>query len=331
MVVDVHRRAMTFDAMRVMYSFVRPAVPWGLSSWGSIRTCQLVAPLRPCRTARPAPPKQNLPQMTAQVDSLGLPPLLKRYVESFAKVPDPKLRYQQLLFLAKELPRMDASLKTDENRVYGCTSLVHVHVSWKENGEVQLQGDSDSQLTKGLLALLINGLTGCKPQDIARINPQFITYSGLAASLTPSRNNGFVSMLAKIKRDVGEMEDASSNGNGSESTSTEAVSGTDEESLNLKNDPSRPMYSALMRKLLLLKPIVLDVIDNSAAHAGHAGAKGLDGESHFAVSVVAEAFEGLSMVQRHRLIYTLMNEEMSAGYIHALQIDARAPSEVAAQ
>lgn len=294
------------------------------------------------RHSHPSSPSQRRVQHVMTVessegseDSLGLPPLLREYVDAFACVPEPKLRYQQLLFFAKELPVMDSSLKTDDNRVYGCTSVVHVHVGIDNEGRVQLQGDSDSQLTKGLLALLVNGLKGCVPQVVAKIDPQFIAYSGLAASLTPSRNNGFVSMLAKIKQQVSELnqtmratvvaERSSEKEKGEENVeSKSAVAVAEEEDI----DPSRPIYSGLIRKLNALKPVSVNVRDDSAKHAGHAGSKGLNGESHFAVSIVADAFEGLTMVKRHRLIYALMSQEMSEGHIHALQIDARTPSEI---
>lgn len=265
----------------------------------------------PRRPACVAPRRRS--QMVANPDTLNLPPKLQTYVDQLAKVPDPKLRYQQLLFLARQLPPMDPALKTDANRVRGCTSVVHVHVSLDPAGAVALQGDSDAQLTKGLLALLVNGLTGVPARDVHSVDPAFITYSGLSMSLTPSRNNGFVNMLAKIKASVAEMEE------------TRPV---EEGQMEQVGDvPGRPVYSAILRKLAALKPTALDVTDDSAQHAGHAGAKGLDGESHFSVNVVADAFEGLGMVQRHRLVYTLLNEEMSSGNIHALSIDARTPEE----
>ncbi|PXF48135.1 SufE-like protein 1, chloroplastic/mitochondrial [Gracilariopsis chorda] len=254
--------------------------------------------------------------MVAQTESLGLPPALQKYVDTFAMVPDPKLRYQQLLFFARQLPTMDPSLKVDENRVHGCTSVVHVKVSLDNEGKVRLQGDSDSQLTKGLLSLLINGLDGATPIEVQAVDPRFISVSGLSVSLTPSRNNGFVNMLAKIKKDV-------SNLLGGEEQSSQ----TDKEEPIATIGSDRPVYSAIMRKLQALKPRELHVRDDSAQHAGHAGSKGLSGESHFAVSVVSEAFNSLNQVQRHRMIYALLGDEMSAGYIHALQIIAKTPEE----
>ena len=250
--------------------------------------------------------------MVATADSLGLPAALRSFVDQLATVPDPKLRYQQLLFLARELPPMDPALKTEANRVRGCTSVVHVHVSLDENRRVRLQGDSDAQLTKGLLALLVNGLSGVTTGDVQSVDSKFIEFSGLAVSLTPSRNNGFVNMLAKIKDSVRGLEEQG------------RVGDEEEDAFHVEG---RPVYSSIVRKLQMLKPVALDVQDDSSKHAGHAGAKGLNGESHFSLRVVAEAFGPLSIVQRHRLVYTLLAEEMSEGGVHALSIDAKTPEE----
>ncbi len=73
-----------------------------------------------------------------------------------------------------------------------------------------------------------------------------------------------------------------------------------------------------------LNPESLDVLDNSAAHAGHAGAQ--SGGGHFHVTIVAEAFNGKSLVQRHQLIYKALGDLMKQE-IHALGITALTPSE----
>ena len=89
------------------------------------------------------------------------------------------------------------------------------------------------------------------------------------------------------------------------------------------------MYNTIMSTLItVLKPYSITLTDNSSQHAGHAGSKGWEesGESHFALEVVAEAFEGLSLVKRHKLIYMLLGETMQK--IHALQIKAKSPAEV---
>jgi BolA protein len=73
-----------------------------------------------------------------------------------------------------------------------------------------------------------------------------------------------------------------------------------------------------------LKPELLEIIDNSAAHAGHAGAR--SGGGHYHVTVVAEVFEGKSLVQRHQLIYQALGDLLKQ-QIHALGINALSPSE----
>lgn len=72
-----------------------------------------------------------------------------------------------------------------------------------------------------------------------------------------------------------------------------------------------------------LKPSALVVQDDSAAHAGHAGAK--EGR-HFTVRLTSERFTGLSRLARHRLVYDALSPLMARG-IHALAIEARSPDE----
>jgi BolA protein len=71
-----------------------------------------------------------------------------------------------------------------------------------------------------------------------------------------------------------------------------------------------------------LAPLSLEVIDEGHLHAGHAG----EGQGHFRVKVVSEAFEELMPIKRHRLVYDAVGELMGAG-IHALAIEAATPSE----
>jgi BolA protein len=70
-----------------------------------------------------------------------------------------------------------------------------------------------------------------------------------------------------------------------------------------------------------LAPTLLEIRDDSAKHAGHAGAR--EG-GHFHVTIVAPAFAGLTAVQRHRMVYAAAAELMGRD-IHALSIDARVP------
>jgi BolA family transcriptional regulator, general stress-responsive regulator len=73
-----------------------------------------------------------------------------------------------------------------------------------------------------------------------------------------------------------------------------------------------------------LSPQRISVEDDSARHAGHAGARG--GAGHFIVRIESQAFAGRSRIERHRLVYQAL-ADMMPGEIHALNIDARSPDD----
>eukprot|EP00968_Pinguiococcus_pyrenoidosus_P007589 scaffold510_cov242-Pinguiococcus_pyrenoidosus.AAC.6 len=130
---------------------------------------------------------------------LGMPPSLATLVEALRSVGDDRTRFKQLLFLAAQADKMDEALKTPENKVQGCLSTVHVFAELRDDGKVYYVGDSDGQMTKGLVAILTKGLSGNSPESIQQVKPEFIHYAGLGTSLTPGRNNGFINMLKKMK------------------------------------------------------------------------------------------------------------------------------------
>ena len=72
-------------------------------------------------------------------------------------------------------------------------------------------------------------------------------------------------------------------------------------------------------------PLRLDILDESHRHAGHVGARP-EGETHFAVTIVAAAFAGESRVARQRLVYETLAEELASG-VHALSLKTAAPGE----
>ncbi|HUC09750.1 MAG TPA: BolA family protein [Stellaceae bacterium] len=75
-----------------------------------------------------------------------------------------------------------------------------------------------------------------------------------------------------------------------------------------------------------LAPTRLDIVDESHRHAGHAGARP-EGETHFALTIVAAAFAGQSRVARQRLVYQILAEELTTR-IHALSLTTLTPEEV---
>lgn len=94
---------------------------------------------------------------------------------------------------------------------------------------------------------------------------------------------------------------------------------------------SGPTVADRMRAALTqaLRPETLEVIDDSHRHADHyvhAGGAGHEGQSHFSIRIVAEAFRGKTRVQRHRLVNDLLAGEFAAG-VHALALTTKAPGE----
>jgi sulfur transfer protein SufE/stress-induced morphogen len=288
---------------------------------------------------------------------------------AFSSIPDEKTRHKQLLYMASKLPSVDdrrETLMIGENKVPGCLSTVYVDCTLEkkkvdgddsdnnsgDGGDVMVvnyHGDSDGLLTKGLLALLIRGLNGNTPQSIQNVDPNFIQVAKISQTLTPGRNNGFLNMLAVMKRKAmekleeyeGGIVSGGSDGEGEEvvvNEKEENVQQQEEEDDSIDNDSivtsfdeieGKPMYNIIMSTLIpILKPTSISLIDNSSQHAGHAGSKGWaeSGESHFALTIVAEVFDGLSLVKRHQLIYMLLGDTMEK--IHALEIKAMSPDEV---
>ena len=78
-------------------------------------------------------------------------------------------------------------------------------------------------------------------------------------------------------------------------------------------------------RLAVLDPTILEIIDESHKHAGHAGAR--DGGGHYVLNIVSAKFAGNNTVARHRMIYSALGELMKRE-IHALTIQARTPDEI---
>ncbi|KAF3453260.1 hypothetical protein FNV43_RR03700 [Rhamnella rubrinervis] len=287
-----------------------------------------------------------------------LPPKLQEIVKLFQSVQESKAKYEQLLFYGKNLKPLDSHFKTKENKVEGCVSQVWVRAYLDSNRNVVFEADSDSVLTKGLAALLVNGLSGRPVEEVIRVSPDFVVLLGLQQSLTPSRNNGFLNMLKMMQNkalqllveaekgverpnlslegnknvesaDFGLNSDLESKTLGDVNTVKDSEPATGRRNEGDSNLGSLGSRGTRIRERLEkeLGPIELLVEDISYQHAGHAGVRGSDGETHFNVKVVSEEFQGKSLVKRHRLIYDLLQEELQSG-LHALSIVAKTPSEV---
>ena len=119
-------------------------------------------------------------------------------VEKLKSSNDPKRKYEYILWLGKKLKVPTNHILIPENKVQGCVSEVFVKASLN-GGKLFWEGYSHALITKGLLAFLINGLNELTPREVININNEFIEETGLKASLTPSRSNGFLNILLKMQ------------------------------------------------------------------------------------------------------------------------------------
>lgn len=283
----------------------------------------------------------------------NLPPKLQEIVKLFQSVEDSKAKYQQLLFYGRNLAPLETKFKTKENKVQGCVSQVWVRAFLDSDNKVHFEADSDSSLTKGLAALLVQGLSGQHVSEILTVPQSFITMLGLQQSLTPSRNNGFLNMLKlmqlkalQLYKEAEERDGSVNNGTSDAINEEKSLKSSDDEkpgisieelNSNINGSGEHKSNSNVglgsrgerIKQILTreLSPVELEVEDISHQHAGHAGVHRDAVETHFNVKIVSKEFDGKSLVKRHRLVYDMLRNELQTG-LHALSIVAKTTSEV---
>jgi len=119
-------------------------------------------------------------------------------VEDFEMFDDWMQKYEYLIDLGKDLAPIKEQYKTEDNLIKGCQSRVWLHAEYT-NGKIIFTADSDAIMTKGIVAILINVLSNQAPKDIATAKLDFINEIGLKEQLSPTRANGLVSMIKKMK------------------------------------------------------------------------------------------------------------------------------------
>jgi cysteine desulfuration protein SufE len=119
-------------------------------------------------------------------------------IEDFELFDDWMEKYEYIIQLGKELPLIDEQYKTDENLIKGCQSKVWLHADYKD-GKLFFTADSDALITKGLVSMVVQVLSGHTPKEIAEAEIYFVDKIGLRSHLSPTRSNGLLSMLKQIK------------------------------------------------------------------------------------------------------------------------------------
>lgn len=119
-------------------------------------------------------------------------------IEEFEMLDDWMDRYQLILDFAKGISPLSEEDKTEQNLIDGCQSKVWFTCRLEE-GKIIYNGDSDALLVRGIVALLIDVLSGHSPKEIVDADLYFIDKIGLREHLSPTRTNGLVAMLKQMK------------------------------------------------------------------------------------------------------------------------------------
>lgn len=124
---------------------------------------------------------------------------IEELTENFELLEDWEDKYRYIIDLGEKLPPLDEMFKTEEWKVRGCTSQVWL-VPEIKNGIISFKGDSDAAIVKGIVSIVLMIFSNKSAQAIKEIAVENIFAKlGLEEHLSPSRRNGLVSMVEKIR------------------------------------------------------------------------------------------------------------------------------------
>lgn len=119
-------------------------------------------------------------------------------VAEFSDFDDWMDKYQMLIDLGNDLDTLNDKYKTEQNLIDGCQSRVWLQCD-NVDGKLMFSADSDALIVKGIVALLIQVLSGHTPKEILDADLYFIEKIGLREHLSPTRSNGLLAMVKQIK------------------------------------------------------------------------------------------------------------------------------------
>ncbi len=124
---------------------------------------------------------------------------INELIEDFSFFDSWEDKYQYLIDMGRNVPQMDEALKTEENKMKGCQSVVYFCKYYNEDGTITFLANSDAAIVQGLIALMLKVFSGKKPQEILDTNINFLEQIGLNDHLSPTRKNGLSSLVSSIK------------------------------------------------------------------------------------------------------------------------------------
>ena len=121
--------------------------------------------------------------------------------QRFLSCSSPEERYNLIIKLGNELPRLDEAFQIDENRVKGCQSTTYLYTIFQKS-KIEILASSDALISQGLMALLISVYNQESPETILTAPPDFLKDLELEDSISPNRVNGLYSAHLKLKQDA---------------------------------------------------------------------------------------------------------------------------------
>lgn len=119
-------------------------------------------------------------------------------IDEFALFDDQMDKYEYIIDIGKKLPALDARYMTDDFLVKGCQSKVWLH-AYQKDDRIYFEADSNTAVTKGIIALLVRVLSGQKAAEVIACPLSFIDAIQLRAHLSSQRSNGLTAMIQRMK------------------------------------------------------------------------------------------------------------------------------------
>ena len=110
-------------------------------------------------------------------------------------------KYEKIIQLGRDLPKIDPTLKTEDRLVKGCQSQMYLY-SYLKDGKIHFEAEADALISAGLAALLLYVYNDEPPETVLKCPPSFIDEIGLYSTLTPSRANGLYSLHLQMQQDT---------------------------------------------------------------------------------------------------------------------------------
>lgn len=120
-------------------------------------------------------------------------------IKEFAPLNGWIAKYEYLINIGQQLPKMEDKYKTAENQINGCQSQLWVAAELRD-GKLMFQADSNAKITRGIIAIVLNVINNHPPEDIYTSKLYFLDNIGFKTNLSPTRLNGLNSIIKRINK-----------------------------------------------------------------------------------------------------------------------------------